>query len=156
MKDARFDGTQELCRFTHLVALLTKDALADAQPHLDGLTQEILGLARTIDVLQRQIDSHGGAVPDAEPSIMVDAEAPIRAVQHLQISDRLSQRLSNAVRMLLQMATLIENTGTRFDAVEWARFLDDSRAVFTTAEERQAFDGTFPQQAAQADGGYTQ
>lgn len=139
-----FDGTQEICRFTNLVARLIQEALIDAQPHLDGLTQEILGLARIIDALEQEIAHLTTGVEHSSSLATADGDTAKRAIQHLQVSDRLSQRLANTARMLSQLTRLLENAGIRLQAREWQHFLVVSRATCTTAEECQTFECVFP------------
>lgn len=138
-----FDCTSELSRFTNLAALLVRQAAADARPHLEDLTGYMLSLIRTVDALQRPVPGNSAPATFPPGIIAPDCDASVRVMQHLQVTDRLSQRLENSSRILAEMATLIDDTGGRFDAAQWKQFLGSTRALFTTAEERRLFDDFF-------------
>jgi len=108
--------------FLVLVADQLQEALAEASVSLDGLTQEVLELARR-------------AGDDT-----VVSHAAERALVRLQAVDRMHQRVTSVDRNLRRLASVLGPHGEPPAARDWAAFLAEVRARYTTETERSEFD----------------
>lgn len=108
--------------FLILVADQLQEALAEASVSLDGLTQDVLELAHR-------------AGNDA-----VVSDAAERAFIRLQAVDRMHQRVTSVDRNLRRLASLLGARCERPAARDWAEFLAEVRARYTTETERGEFD----------------
>jgi hypothetical protein len=108
--------------FLVLVADQLQEALAEASVSLDGLTQDVLELARR-------------AGDDT-----VVSHAAERAFIRLQAVDRMHQRVTSVDRNLRRLASLLGARCERPEARDWAAFLAEVRARYTTETERDEFD----------------
>ena len=117
--------------FLRLAAAQLRAALTDALPDLESLTREVLILAGENDALR------SSGLREHPPP---DSGAYERALGHLQITDRLQQRLGNTEQSLIQLARLLDRTGPVPVPADWRTFLAEARAICTMDDERCAFD----------------
>lgn len=108
--------------FLILVADQLQEALAEASVSMDGLTQDVLELARR-------------AGDDTAKNHAAES-----ALIRLQAVDRMHQRVTSVDRNLRRLASLLGPQGERPAAREWAEFLAEVRARYTTETERDEFD----------------
>ena len=134
-----------------------KAALDEAFAEIDALSGAVLDTARHANALLDAIKARKPDVNPADESDSVDGQALQKAVQdtfmRLQFADRLNQRLSNVSTNLTGLAELVRSTERPITDIQWAEFLQQTRATFTMEPEREMFDALFAAQSPTAGDG---
>ena len=125
----------------------------DTLTEVEALTHSVLELARhsvlLADAVQRKLP--GDLEAPSDETLASHAEAVRREVKEgmirFQVADRFSQRLGNVTNNLTALAEMLQEFPRQPWAGRWSEFLQETRARYTTEEERRMFDTTFKDSA---------
>ena len=130
----------EIAGLMDLCASQIMAAVDEALGECDALCRSVLDAARLASAFL-------GESGPSDERMQADARALQQAAQdaslRLQFIDRLNQRMSNVSRNLAGLAELMQSTDLPISENAWSRFLEETRASFTMAQERQMFDAFF-------------
>lgn len=150
-------GRREYADAAQLLSLCASQidgAVQDTLTEVEALTHTVLELARhsvlLADAVQTKLPGYLEAPSDA--AVAAHAEAIRREVKEgmirFQAADRFSQRLGNVTNNLTALAEMLQEFPRQRWAGRWSEFLQETRARYTTEDERRVFDATFDGSAA--------